>query len=549
VIRGVLSGVFWGVVAVGLVASVVSLLRPLPQGPAPIEPPAGQSAPAAAPVAAPTPTPTPAPTEAVPPLPQPATPEPAAASPVTPDPAPQVAGVPSLGGGAPPVAADGLPVPAGAGDPATVSPQVAGAPGIAAPDAGAVAAPEPAMPPAVATPAETGAPAPVPQALPAAPGTDLPAPPVAAAAPPALAQTEAAPALPGGLSPAPQPEPAPEPAPAPPPEPAPGSVVQPAPEPAAPPRTAPDPAPGLATARPQPGLGTVVEGVRTDRLPRIGADQGPVADAAPPPARALDRNARPFDNAAAKPPFAILLLDDPASTVDLAALAQGDLALTLVIDPTAPGAADRAALWREAGQEVALLTNALPERGRQSDYEVALESLMSAFPQALAFVDAATGGLQGDRTAAAALVPGLAARGLGLVTWDRGLNAADQVARREGLPAAVIFRDLDAGDEAAPVIRRYLDRAAFKAQQDGRAMVLGRLRPETVAALAESAAPSRPATSAMRHEKPHSRRKAPLSYHASTRTVRLPTTLVWSGAKIDECGVWLKSIETLGSGS
>jgi len=47
----------------------------------------------------------------------------------------------------------------------------------------------------------------------------------------------------------------------------------------------------------------------------------------------------------------------------------------------------------------------------------------------------------------------------------------------------------------------------------------------------------------MRQEKPHS-----LSYQASTRTVRLPTTLVWSGAKIDEWVVWLKSIETFGSG-
>jgi hypothetical protein len=44
--------------------------------------------------------------------------------------------------------------------------------------------------------------------------------------------------------------------------------------------------------------------------------------------------------------------------------------------------------------------------------------------------------------------------------------------------------------------------------------------------------PIAPATSAMRQEKPHS-----LSYQASTRTVRLPTTFVWSGAKIDECVV------------
>lgn len=41
--------------------------------------------------------------------------------------------------------------------------------------------------------------------------------------------------------------------------------------------------------------------------------------------------------------------------------------------------------------------------------------------------------------------------------------------------------------------------------------------------------PMAPATSAIRQEKPHS-----LSYQASTRTVRPPTTLVWSGAKIDE---------------
>jgi len=41
--------------------------------------------------------------------------------------------------------------------------------------------------------------------------------------------------------------------------------------------------------------------------------------------------------------------------------------------------------------------------------------------------------------------------------------------------------------------------------------------------------PMAAATSAIRDEKPHS-----LSYQASTRTVRPPTTLVWSGAKIDE---------------
>src|ERR1700733_13117647 len=50
------------------------------------------------------------------------------------------------------------------------------------------------------------------------------------------------------------------------------------------------------------------------------------------------------------------------------------------------------------------------------------------------------------------------------------------------------------------------------------------------------------AVSAMRLEKPHS-----LSYHDSTRT-RVPSiTLVWSMWKIEECGSWLKSLETLGA--
>lgn len=77
------------------------------------------------------------------------------------------------------------------------------------------------------------------------------------------------------------------------------------------------------------------------------------------------------------------------------------------------------------------------------------------------------------------------------------MNAADQIARRGGLPTVSIFRDLDAKEETSPVIRRYLDRAAFKAQQDGRAVVLGRLRPETVTALLEWALDGRAASLAL----------------------------------------------------
>ena len=57
-----------------------------------------------------------------------------------------------------------------------------------------------------------------------------------------------------------------------------------------------------------------------------------------------------------------------------------------------------------------------------------------------------------------------------------------------------------------------------------------------------SSFPIATAVSAMRLEKPHS-----LSYHAITRTSVPFSTLVWSMWNMDECGSWLKSIETLGA--
>ena len=58
----------------------------------------------------------------------------------------------------------------------------------------------------------------------------------------------------------------------------------------------------------------------------------------------------------------------------------------------------------------------------------------------------------------------------------------------------------------------------------------------------QASLPIATAVSTMRLEKPHS-----LSYHDITRTSVPSSTLVWSMWKTDECGSWLKSLETLGS--
>lgn len=462
-IRGFVAGLFWGCLVAALGLGVLSLSLPL----APVATASAENPPAPKPPALELPAPEPVPvapavTEPapLPPPPAAAAPEPVAeAAPAEPAPLPP-ASEPAPPGSRP-VAAPAPPDPEGAATPVAEptpppAPEVA-APDLPAPDAAAAAAP--ARPAAETTPG----------------GGDQPSAPTTARPDLALGGPVVLPVVPPAL--------------------------QPPADPAAPPADAapavPEPDTATAPARPQPGFGGAVDGVRTGRLPRIGDAPAagsvvPDADAAP-AAGALARNARAFANPEGKPTFAVLLIDTGDTTIDLAALAAGDPPLTLLLDPAAEGAAARAALWHAAGQEVALLTSGLPRGGSAADFEVALEALGGQFPTALALVDSAEAGLQGDRMSAAALVPGLLARGFGLVTWDRGLNAADQLARREGLPAATVFRDLDAGDEAAPVIRRYLDRAAFKAQQDGRVVVVGRLRPETVTAVQDWASDGRAA--------------------------------------------------------
>ena len=77
----------------------------------------------------------------------------------------------------------------------------------------------------------------------------------------------------------------------------------------------------------------------------------------------------------------------------------------------------------------------------------------------------------------------LASDGRGLVTKSQGLNSALREAESEGVPAGVIYRDLDGDGQDARVIRRFLDQAAFRARQNDGVILLARMRQETIDAL------------------------------------------------------------------
>ncbi|WP_212524642.1 divergent polysaccharide deacteylase family protein [Actibacterium sp. MT2.3-13A] len=506
--RGVVSGIVAGAVVSALGLGALSLKAPLPQReaatPASVEPAAGPVAEAPAEMPAEAPAETSA---------QPAAEAPAAAPALEPAPAPDAApeapqdvpapeAPPATGGvELPPGTEFNRPKPEGEArlPGPDAQPQPAPAPEVRAPDAAEItSAPRPDTRPA-ATPqaaAETPAPmmtppSPEEEAAAPAPGQEQPVLPSPAAAGPQAPEAEAAPEAPPAPEPAGRPA-APE---------TPAAAPDDAPEGGAEtPAAAPEPEavqPEVSASAPAGMIGAAPEAIRvpvpggeiarpevtTGRLPSIGAagDRVPAATAAD--LGALARYAVPFAPASGKPLFSVILIDAGAAGLDRAALTTFSFPVTFAIDPARPDAAEAMAAYRAAGYEVVLLAGAQPGDSDPQTHAEAISAGLRSVPEAVAVMEGESGGFLTDHAALRALTDLLGDSGHGLVTYDKALNTAAHVALSDGIPAATIFRRLDADREAAPVIKRYLDRAAFKAAQDGHVVMLGHSYAETVTAL------------------------------------------------------------------
>lgn len=489
-IRNFLTGILWGGVVAGAGLGVVSQLAPLPGERASNDPAAPEistsaaSAPEAAVSAPAAVEPAPVVPPATPPVTPEATAEPLPEVPLT-ETAPLVPVQPDVASEAPieMTAPDGGEAPSlhSMADPAVPKAAPLALPEAAGSDAAPAADVAPAMPqvPVAEAPAEppvTELPADLPAVM-DQPEAEAPAAEIAEPTEPTvLPSDETTESL---LTPQPTPE-APPPA---------EIVVDPPILPEIPPEvTNPEVIvpPEAAALPPTPGLPKAVDGVTINRLPSIGSPPAaeiaaaaePVPDAMP-----LTRFARPFKNETGKPLFAVVLQDTGGSDLDRAQLAALPFPVSFVIDPLDPSASDAETIYRAAGQEVLMLASGIPEGATASDLEQSFQANEAVLPEAVAVMDIGAGGFQDDRPLAAQVVPLIKAMGRGLLTFDQGLNAADQEARRDGVASARIFRELDAAGEDTPLIRRYLDRAAFKAAQEGRVVVLGSTRPETIAAL------------------------------------------------------------------
>ncbi|MEL6570389.1 MAG: divergent polysaccharide deacetylase family protein [Pseudomonadota bacterium] len=203
----------------------------------------------------------------------------------------------------------------------------------------------------------------------------------------------------------------------------------------------------------------------------------------------------PGENLNDLPELSVILVDDGELPNAVAAVKDIRFPVSVMLNPAAPDAAARMTAYRAAGIEVGILAT-LPPSATPSDVAIFFEAALANLPETVAVLDA-DGETQVDTEVIRETVAALAEDGRGLITVPRGLNSAQRVASESGVPAGVIFRDLDGDGQDNRVIQRFMDQAAFRARQESGVILLGRVRDETVSALTQWATGSRATQVAM----------------------------------------------------
>lgn len=180
--------------------------------------------------------------------------------------------------------------------------------------------------------------------------------------------------------------------------------------------------------------------------------------------------------------LSMILIDDGSLSGATDVVAALPFAASVAIDPSRADATEVMQAYRDAGIEVFALAQ-VPDGARPSDTEVILQASFAQLPEAIGLIDVGQARLQDDRATAEMAMARLADEGRGFVATSSGLNPALRAAASADVPAAMVYRQLDADDEDANVIRRYLDQASFRARNQGGVVLVGRLRADTISAL------------------------------------------------------------------
>lgn len=255
------------------------------------------------------------------------------------------------------------------------------------------------------------------------------------------------------------------------------------------PRIAPAPEPQPSQSIESAAASTTSEApaptIRLGNGPVAGLNTGSALGAQAPTGDALDANAASFDGATGAALFSVVVIDAGEEGLKPEKLAEAGLPVSIAIDPTRPDAQARMAAYRAAGLEVMALAADLPAGASPGEVATAVSGYTDLLGQSMALLDPLDGRIVKARSLLDPVLSTLKTSGHGFLTYRQGLGSAEQTAARVGVPAATIFRVLDAEGEHPNKIKRYLSRAAFAAKQDGSVIVLARSFPESMAALAE----------------------------------------------------------------
>ncbi|TMV54977.1 hypothetical protein FGG78_38280, partial [Thioclava sp. BHET1] len=146
--------------------------------------------------------------------------------------------------------------------------------------------------------------------------------------------------------------------------------------------------------------------------------------------------------------------------------ARAAIPVTFAVDPTTASAEAAARLYRDGGHEVLVLANGIDANASPKDLEVNFAGYFSTVKEAVGLMDTAGSGFERNRTLSQRIGAILKPEGYGMVTYDRGLNAAAQVAAALKIPSVEIAASLRT-PHGPDALNHTLDRLAFRAVQQG----------------------------------------------------------------------------------
>nr|WP_255553688.1 divergent polysaccharide deacetylase family protein [Maritimibacter sp. DP1N21-5] len=182
--------------------------------------------------------------------------------------------------------------------------------------------------------------------------------------------------------------------------------------------------------------------------------------------------------------MAVVLIDSGPERAEVGDVALMPFPLSVAVDASQPDVETAIDFYRANNAEVVLIVP-FPPGATATDVDVTMQAYEPLLDRVVAIMVPESVGFQNAGEAATQLATVLGEKGLGLLTYPEGLNTGHKTAVSAGVPATLVFRDLDAEGQSPDVIRRFLDNVAFRARNEEGTVAVARVRPDSLQALLE----------------------------------------------------------------